>query len=193
MTVDKTSETRSLTPGSGQHVVKELVTAFIEILAYYTDPLFTDPLGLPLIDPPSTRYVDSYSSYQLPLDSTTTQSFGMNPSSFGFPEVLGNLSLSKTHVVVIFGASFLLKTLVTQANPTQPLVHSSPFTHGSGNILASIFPHIHTPSALLSHSFSQMVGSQVIHTTTVAQDTHPPYHTSHISTPYIGSQYSMGG
>jgi hypothetical protein len=157
------------------------------------NPLFTDPLGQPLIDPPSMRYFDAYSSYRLLLGSTTTQSFGMNPSSFGFPEGLGNLYFSTTHVVDTIGASYLLETSVTQVTPTQPLMHTSPFAHGSGNILASLFPHMHTPSALLGHSIGQMANSQVIHTTMVTQATQPPYHTSHISTPYIGGQSSMGG
>jgi hypothetical protein len=71
------------------------------------NPLFTNPLDLPLIDPPSMRYVYSYSSYQLPHDSTTTQYFSVNPSSFGFPEGLGNLYFSKNPVIDIFGASSL--------------------------------------------------------------------------------------
>jgi hypothetical protein len=119
--------------------------------------------------------------------------FWHEPTSFGFPEGLGNLSFSTTPVVDIVGASSLLKTSVTQVTLTQPLAHTSPFTHGSGNILASLFPHMHTPSALLGHSISQMVDSQVIHTTMVTQATQPPSHTSQISTPYIGGQSSMGG
>jgi hypothetical protein len=83
--------------------------------------------------------------------------------------------------------------LVTQVTPTQPLAHSSPLSHESGNIPTSFFPHMHTPSALLGRPIGQMVNSQVIHTTMVTQDTQPPYHTSKISTPYIGGQYSMGG
>jgi hypothetical protein len=85
MIEDQISKIESIVPRSGQHV-EELVTTFIEILASYVNPLFTDPLDLPLIDPPSTKYFDAYSSYNLPPDSTTTQSFGMNPPSFGFPE-----------------------------------------------------------------------------------------------------------
>jgi hypothetical protein len=59
---DHTSETGSIAPGSGHHV-EEPVPTFIEILAYFVNPPFTDPLGQPLFDPPSTRYIDSYSSY----------------------------------------------------------------------------------------------------------------------------------
>jgi hypothetical protein len=117
----------------------------------------------------------------------------MNPSSFGFPEGLGNSSFSTTHVVDTVGASSLPENIIDPGNPTQPLAHSSPFAHESGNIPASLFPHMHTPSALLGHSIGQMVSSQVIHTTMVTQDTQPPSHTSHISTPYIGGQSSMGG
>jgi hypothetical protein len=48
-----TSEIGSITPRSGQHI-EEPVTTFIEILASYMNPLFNDPLGQPLTDPPST-------------------------------------------------------------------------------------------------------------------------------------------
>jgi hypothetical protein len=126
---DQTFEMGSVAFGSGHHV-EELVTTFIEILASYMNPLFMDPLSLPLTDPPSTRCFDAYSSYNLPSGSTTTQSFGMNPSFYGFPEGLGNLSLSKNIVVNISGASSLMGTLVTQVNPTQPLMNTSPFAHG---------------------------------------------------------------
>jgi hypothetical protein len=116
MIEDQTSETESIAPGSGQHI-EEPVTTFIEILASYMNPLFTDPLGLPLTDPPSTRYFDAYSSYNLPPGSTTTQSFGMNPSSFGFPEGLGNLSFSTTPVVDTVGASSLPGNIGDPGNP----------------------------------------------------------------------------
>jgi hypothetical protein len=120
-------------------------------------------------------------------------SFGVNPSSFGFPEGLGNLSFSTTPVVDTVGASSLPETSVTQVTLTQPLAHTSSFAHGSGNIPASLFPHMHTPSALLGHSIGQMANSQVIHTTMVTQATQPPSQPSQISTPYIGGQSSMGG
>ena len=81
---NQTYETESIPLGSGHHV-EELVTTIVEILSSYMNPLFTNPLGQPLTYLTSTRYVDSYSSYRLPLDSTTTQSFGVNLSSFGFP------------------------------------------------------------------------------------------------------------
>jgi hypothetical protein len=97
------------------------------------------------------------------------------------------------HVVDIVGASYLPKILLTQVTPTQPLAHSSPFVHELGNIHASLFPHMHTPSALLGRSISQMAKSQVIQKKTVSQPTQPPSHTSQISTPYIGGQSSMGG
>jgi hypothetical protein len=51
---------------------------------------------------------------------------------------------------------------------------------------------MHTSSALLVHSISQMANNQFIHTTMVTQATHPPYNTFYISTPYIGGQSSMG-
>jgi len=38
-----------------------------------------------------------------------------------------------------------------------------------------------------------MLENQVIHTTTITQVPHPPYHTYYINTPYIGGQSSMGG
>jgi hypothetical protein len=77
------------------------------------NPLFTDPLIQPLTDPQSMRYFDAYSYYKLSHDSTTTQSFGANPSSFGFPEGLGNSSFSTTPVVDTAGAFTLLETLLT--------------------------------------------------------------------------------
>jgi hypothetical protein len=149
--------------------------------------LFTDPLGQPLTDPPTIRYFDAYSSYKLPPGSTTTHSFGMNPSSFGFLEGLRNLKFSTTPIVYIVGASSLPKTSVTQVTLTQPLAHTPPFAHGSGNIHASLFPHMHTPSDLLGRPIDQMVDSQVVHTTTVTQATQPPSHTSQISTLCIGA------
>jgi hypothetical protein len=39
-----TSETESITPGSGQHV-EELVPTFVEIFASFVNPSFTDPFG----------------------------------------------------------------------------------------------------------------------------------------------------
>jgi hypothetical protein len=80
MIEDQTSKIESVSPGSGQHV-EEPVTTFIEILVFYVNPIFTHPLNLPLIYPPSMRYIDAYYSYHLLV---TTQSFGMNPSIFGF-------------------------------------------------------------------------------------------------------------
>jgi len=50
---------------------------------------------------------------------------------------------------------------------------------------------MHTPSYLIGHPIGQMDNIQVVHTTMVTQDTHPPYHTSQISTPYIGGQPSI--
>jgi hypothetical protein len=70
------------------------------------NPIFNDPLFLPLIDPPYTRYLNAYSSYYLPPGSTTTQFPYVNPSSFGFPEGLGNLSFSTTLVVDTIGDSY---------------------------------------------------------------------------------------
>jgi len=117
----------------------------------------------------------------------------MNPPLFGLPEGLGNFSFSTTPVVDIASTSYLPKTSVTQITSTQPLAHTSPFTHGLGIILVSLFPHMHTPSALLSRTIGQMAKSQVIHTTIVTQANQPPSHTSHISTHYIAIQSSMGG
>ena len=112
MIVDNTSETGSIAPGSGHHI-KELIPTFVEILESFVNLPFIDPLGQPLFDPPSMRYIDSYSSYRLPLGFTTTQSFSANPSSFGFLKGLGNSSFSTTLVVDIVGASTLLETSVT--------------------------------------------------------------------------------
>jgi hypothetical protein len=50
-----------------------------------------------------------------------------------------------------------------------------------------------TPIYLLVRPIGQMERSQVVHMTTVTQDTQPPYQQSQICTPYIGVQYSMGG
>jgi len=89
MIEEKTSETKSIIIGSDQHV-EEPVTTFVEILAYYMNPILNGPLGLPLTDPPAMRFIDSYSSYILPPDLTTTQSFGMNSLICFFPEGIGN-------------------------------------------------------------------------------------------------------
>jgi hypothetical protein len=177
MIAEHTYETRSVAPGSDHHVEKPVPT-FIEIFSSLMNPLFTNPLYQPLIDPSSMRYIDSYSSYRLRPGSTTTLVFGTNPSSFGFPEGLGNSYFSTTHVVDIVGASSLPEISLTQLTLNRPLVHSSPFSHESGNILASLFLHIHTPSSLLGRSISQMVSIQVINTTMISQDTQPPSHTS---------------
>jgi hypothetical protein len=155
--------------------------------------LFTGPLGQPLTDPPSLRYFDSYSSYRLLPNPATTQSFGVNPSLFGFLEGHGNSSFSTNIVVDIVGASYLLETSLTQVTPNQSLANTSPFSHGSGNIPDSLFPHMHTPISLLGRPIGQMVENQVIHTTTVIQATEISYHTSHIITHYIRGQSSMGG
>jgi hypothetical protein len=192
MIEDQTSETKSVAPGIDQHI-EEPITTFIESLESYENHPFTDPLSLPLIDPPSMRYINAYSSYNLPPGSTTTQSVGMNPPIFGFPEGLGNLSLSTTPVVDTFGASSLLGTSMTQVTSTQPLENTFPFTHGLGNIHASLFPHMHMPSASLGQLIGQMANSQFVHTTTVTQVTQPPSQTLQMSTPYIGGQSSMEG
>jgi hypothetical protein len=113
---DHTSETRSVAPGSGQHI-EELVTTFIEILASYMNPLFIDPLSLPLTDPPFMRYDYAFASYYLPLGSTTTPSFGMNPPSFGFPEGLRDSSFSTNLVVDNVGAYTLLEKIGDTGKP----------------------------------------------------------------------------
>jgi hypothetical protein len=105
MIEDKTFETEIIPPRSGHHV-EEAITTIVEILAYYIYPPFTNPLGQPLIDPPSTRYVDGYSSYYLPPNSTTTQ-------SFGFLEGLENSSFSTTPVVGTTSDSSLPKKSMT--------------------------------------------------------------------------------
>jgi hypothetical protein len=154
------------------------------------NPSFTNPLSQPIFDPPSTIYIDSFSSYYLPPGSTTTPSFGMKPPIFGFPKGLGNSFFSSTPVVHIVGVYSLPETLVTL---TQPLTHSSPLAHESSNILSSFFPHMHTPSNLLGPPIGRMTSIQVFHTTTTRQSKQPPYHTSQISNPYIGGKSSMGG
>jgi len=141
MIQDQNSKTWSIAPGSGQHV-EELVTTFVESLEYYMNPIFTYPLGLPLIDSPSMRYFDAYSSYKLPPGSTITQSFGVNPTSFSFPEGLGSFSFSTSNVANTASISSLPKTSMTQVIPTQPLSHTSPFTHGSA-LVSSLFPYYH--------------------------------------------------
>jgi hypothetical protein len=156
--VDHTFDTRRVTPRSGHHV-EEPVPTFIEILAYFVNPPFTDPLGQPLFDPPSTRYFDSFSSYSLSLGSTSTPSFGMDPLIFGFLEGLGNSYFSTTPVVDTVGAYSLLETSVTQVTLTQPLSHSSPLAHDSGNIIASFFPHMHMHMKNISrqqHNYKEM-------------------------------------
>jgi hypothetical protein len=94
------------------------------------NPLFTDPLGQPLTEPPSMRYFDAYSSYKLPTDLSTTQYFCMNSSFFGIPIELGNLYFSTNIVIDTVGTSYLLETPVTQITLTQPIPHASPFTYG---------------------------------------------------------------
>jgi hypothetical protein len=185
------SETGSIAFGSGQHI-EELVTTFVQSLAYYVNPLFNDTHILPLTDPPSARYFDAYSSYYLPPRSTATLSFGMNPPIFYFPEGLQNLSFSTNYMVDIFGASSLPKTFLTQVTLNQLHAHTSPFIHESGNI-PTLFPHMNTPSALIGRSINQMTMSQVVHTNKVTKDTMNPSHTSHIGTPYVGFHPSMGG
>jgi len=81
---------------------------------------------------------------------------------------------------------------MTQINPPQPLVLTYPFRYGSSNIPYSLFPHMHTPSALLGRTISQMANNQVIMITTVTKAIQPPYQPSQMSTPYIGGQSSMG-
>jgi len=112
MITNHTFETQSVTPRSGQHV-EEPITTFVESLASYVNHLFTGPFVLPLIDPPSTRYFDANYSYRLMPGSTTSQYFGVNPSSFGFLLGLGNSSFSTTPIVSIVGASCLPKTSLT--------------------------------------------------------------------------------
>jgi hypothetical protein len=52
---------------------------------------------------------------------------------------------------------------------------------------------MHIPSAILGRPIGRMYNNKFFHKTMVTQITQPPYHTSHISTPYIGGQSSMGG
>jgi len=186
------SKNGSIASGSGHHI-EVLITTFMESIAYYMNHHFTNLCFPPITNPPSTRFFYVYSSYYSLFGSTTTQYPNMNPSYFGFTEGLGKSYFSTTLVVYNDGASSLLKTLVTQVTSTQPLAHTSSFAHESGNILASLFPHMHKPSSLLGLPIGHMISSQVLHTTIVTQSTHLPYHTSHIITPYIGGQYSMGG
>ena len=85
---------------------------------------------------------------------------------------------------------------MTQINPPQPLVLTYPFRYGSSNIPYSLFPHMHTPSALLGRTISQMANNQVIHTTPITQATHPTSPTLQMgssSIPFIGGQSSVGG
>jgi hypothetical protein len=126
MIEDQNSETKRIAPGNG-HCVEEPVKDFVEIIASYMNPLFTNTVGEPFIDPQSTRYVDAFSSYRLLPRSTTTQSFSVNPSYFGFPKGLGNLYFSTTHVVDTVGTYSLPETSVTQVTPTQPIVHTYSF------------------------------------------------------------------
>ena len=82
---------------------------------------------------------------------------------------------------------------MTQVTLTQPLVHSFPLAHESGNIPASFFPHMHMPSDLLGHPIDRIANIQVIHMTMFTQVTQPTFQPSHMSTPYIGGESSMGG
>jgi hypothetical protein len=124
------------------------------------NPIFNDPLT----NPPSTRYLDAYYSYYLSPSSTTTLYFGMNPPIFCFPDGIGNLSFYTTSIVDIVYDSYLLETSLTQVTLTQALAHTSPFAHGSGNILLHYFhtcthqvPYLVIPSVKWStiKSFTQ--------------------------------------
>jgi hypothetical protein len=134
---EMTSEVRSVAPGSDQ--LEEPTTTFIEGVVPYENPPLTDPLGPLLIELPSTRFLDAYSSYHLPTSSATRKYFGMNPLTFDFTEGLGvSPPLSTTLVVdparaqtATAGASSLLGTFVTQVTLTQPLANTSLFAHGS--------------------------------------------------------------
>jgi hypothetical protein len=90
-----TSETCSIAHGTGQHV-EEPVTTFVEILTSYMNLLFSYPLILLLT---YMRYLDAFYSYYFLPGSTTTPSFGMNSSNFGFPEGICNSLFSITLIV----------------------------------------------------------------------------------------------
>jgi hypothetical protein len=69
MVEEKTSETRSVSLGSGQNA-KELVTIFVEGVVLYTNPPLIDLLGPLLAEQPSMRFIYAYSSYCLLTNST---------------------------------------------------------------------------------------------------------------------------
>jgi hypothetical protein len=128
----------------------------------------------------------------------------MNPPTFGFLERLGVSPLLSTTPVVehtrsqitTVDASSLLGTSMTQVTQTQPLASTSPTADESGNILASLIPHMHTLSALLVRPIDHMANSQVIQITTFTQATQPTSPTLLMRSsplPLIGGQSSMGG
>jgi hypothetical protein len=197
---EMTSEVGSVTPGRDQ--LEEPTTNFVEGVVPYTNPPLTNTLGPLLIEISSMIFLDAYSSYHLPTSSTTRKYFGMNTLKFEFTEGLGvSPPLSTSHVVArvniaIVGAYSLLGTYVTQVTLTQPLLNTSLFAHGSGNILSSLVSHMHTPSVLLGHPIGHMDNSQFIHTTTITQDTQPTCPTLQMGSsyiPFIGGQSSWGG
>jgi len=156
------------------HHEEESIKTFVEGIFLPVNPPIIDPHGPLLVEIPSSTFLDAYSSYNLPSYSSIRRSFGMNPSYFCFPKGLGNLSLSTTPVVDTASASSLLRTTMTQVTLTQPFVSTYPFTHGSGNIHSSLFPHMHTLSDLLGRPIGQMADSQVVQKTMVTQANQPP-------------------
>jgi hypothetical protein len=197
-----TYEVGSVAPRTDQ--LEEPTKTFIEGVVPYTNTPLIDPLGPLLVELFSKIFLYAYSSYHLPASSATRESFCMNPLRFESTEGLGvSPPLSKTQVVdparektAIVGASYLLGTYVTQVTLTQPLANITLFSHGLGNIPSSLVRHMHTPSALLGHSISQMATNQVIHTISITQATHPTYPTLQTGSsyiPFIVGQSSMGG
>jgi hypothetical protein len=61
MIEDHISKTESVAHGSGQHG-EEPIMMFVESLASYVNPPFTDPLYQPLTDTPYMRYFNAYYS-----------------------------------------------------------------------------------------------------------------------------------
>jgi hypothetical protein len=130
MVKEQTSETESVAPGSGQHT-EEPVTTFVEGVVPYTNPPLTDPLGPLLVEQPSTRFLDAYSSYHLPTSSSNRLSSDYTDGIWIPPMDPEIATLAQITTV---GASSLLGTSMTQVTLTQPLASTSLSAHGSGNI-----------------------------------------------------------
>jgi hypothetical protein len=152
-----------------------MVTTFVEVIVSYPNPLFTDLLGPLLVEQPSTRLLDAYSSYHLPSSSPNRLSSDYIDGIL-IPPMDPEIT-TLAHITTTGASNSLLGTSVTQVTPTQPLTITFLSAHGSGNILASLIPHMQTPIDLIGYPISMMSNNQVVQTTAFKQATQPTYLT----------------